>query len=189
MTHIHAKRYWLTGVQLFYSLYRFWHYPSSSRLRLSQFVILPPYHKQSNGTQLYSQVYQQVLSQEAVSELTVEDPNEAFDRLRDSADLKTLLQPGGVISQMKQEPEGLKAPLSRKRSEKWRAVAKIAKRQWSRLIEASGSAHGGPFTIAIDLHLPPYIHVDDPTSRARPCRRRRRESVSSASQSAHLQIQ
>ncbi|CAO1626685.1 unnamed protein product [Sympodiomycopsis kandeliae] len=117
------------------SLYRFWHYPSSSRLRLSQFVILPPYHKQGHGSQLYNQVYTQVLSDASVSELTIEDPNEAFDRLRDTADLKQLLLSGGIIDQMKGEAEGLNAPVEKMRSERWRSKAKIAKRQWSRLIE------------------------------------------------------
>ena len=135
-----------------FSLYRFWHYPSSSRLRLSQFVILPPYHKQSHGTRLYKQVYSQALSEDAVSELTIEDPNEAFDRLRDSSDLKTLLQPGGIISQMQEEEQGLKAPLRKDRSERWRARAKIAKRQWSRLIEVSQN---------VPLDVITYAHFAD----------------------------
>ncbi|CAO1620456.1 unnamed protein product [Parajaminaea phylloscopi] len=124
------------------SLYRFWHYPSSSRLRLSQFVILPPYHKQSHGSRLYAQCYARVLADEAVTELTVEDPNEAFDRLRDTADLKELLRPEGIIEQMSQESRNdgstgviLDAPLSRVASEVWRKRAKMAKRQWSRLVE------------------------------------------------------
>lgn len=122
-----------------HSLYRFWHYPSSSRLRLSQFVILPPYRKQAHGSRLYQQVYAQALAEDGVSELTIEDPNEAFDRLRDSSDLRTLLQPSGIIAQMKEEPAGLHAPLDRSRSEQWRIKAKIAKRQWNRLIEVSGA--------------------------------------------------
>ncbi|PWN25918.1 acyl-CoA N-acyltransferase [Jaminaea rosea] len=120
------------------SLYRFWHYPSSARLRLSQFIILPPYHKQGHGSRLYAHVYAQAQADEAVTELTIEDPNEAFDQLRDTCDLKTLLQPGGIVAQMKEEqPErgGIGAPLGKARSERWRLKAKIAKRQWSRLIE------------------------------------------------------
>lgn len=120
-----------------HSLYRFWHYPSSSRLRLSQFLILPPYHKQSHGTHLYQIAYSSTLESDSITELTVEDPNEAFDRLRDTADLKRLLAPGAIIDQMKAEEGGLCAPLQRARSERWRLQAKIAKRQWSRLIEVS----------------------------------------------------
>lgn len=119
------------------SLYRFWHYPSSSRLRLSQFVVLPPYHKQGHGSQLYSEVYRLALDDEAVTELTIEDPNEAFDRLRDTADLKTLLAPGGVIDQAREDGAGIRAPLDRAKSERLRAKAKLAKRQWNRLIEVS----------------------------------------------------
>lgn len=70
----------------------------------------------------------------------MEDPNEQFDRLRDTADLKTLLKPQGIVSRMKSEgqqsPSGsLAIPLKRQESEHWRKEAKLAKRQWQRLIE------------------------------------------------------
>lgn len=125
-----------------FSLYRFWHYPSSSRLRLSQFVILPPYHKQSHGSRLYSQCYSRALADDSVTELTVEDPNEAFDHLRDTADLKYLLRPGGLVQEMNNDKRSdgksggvLQPPISRVDSERWRLRAKMAKRQWNRLVE------------------------------------------------------
>lgn len=76
----------------------------------SQFVIVPPYQHQGHGCQsspfvctsffsaltpfaaaLYNAIYQYVLTQPAVVELTVEDPAEAFEDLRDRNDLAMLL--------------------------------------------------------------------------------------------------
>ncbi|KAK5956933.1 histone acetyltransferase 1 [Knufia fluminis] len=61
-----------------------------SRLRISQFLLLPPYQKSGHGSQLYRAIYNEVLSDPKISELTVEDPSEEFDQLRDSCDWKTL---------------------------------------------------------------------------------------------------
>lgn len=61
------------------------------RLRLSQFVIVPPYQQEGHGSALYSAIYRYVLSSPDIAELTVEDPVEAFEDLRDRNDLKMLL--------------------------------------------------------------------------------------------------
>ncbi|RPA80860.1 acyl-CoA N-acyltransferase [Ascobolus immersus RN42] len=61
-----------------------------SRTRLSQFVILPPYQRQGHGSVLYDTVYAQYLADPSVLEITVEDPNEAFDILRYARDLPRL---------------------------------------------------------------------------------------------------
>jgi histone acetyltransferase 1 len=60
-----------------------------SRERISQFVIFPPYQRQSHGTHLYNAMYN-TLTDPNVVELTVEDPNESFDDLRDWCDLPRL---------------------------------------------------------------------------------------------------
>lgn len=72
------------------SLYPFFYWPDKTRLRLSQFIILPPFQKQGHGSQLYRAIYNYVLSQDSVAELTVEDPAEAFEDLRDKNDLEML---------------------------------------------------------------------------------------------------
>ncbi|KAF8558516.1 acyl-CoA N-acyltransferase [Imleria badia] len=73
------------------SLYNFYCFPEKVRLRLSQFVILPPYQRQGHGSELYTAIYNFVVSRPDVSELTVEDPAEAFEDLRDRNDLRMLL--------------------------------------------------------------------------------------------------
>ncbi|KAG8758834.1 histone acetyltransferase 1 [Serendipita sp. 396] len=73
------------------SLYPFYFYPASTRLRLSQFVIVGPYQKQGHGSALYKAIHDFVLSSSRFAELTVEDPSEDFEDLRDKVDLRTLL--------------------------------------------------------------------------------------------------
>ena len=116
------------------SLYKFWCWPDSSRIRLSQFVILPPYQKQGHGGALYTTVYDQIRSRPAVSELTVEDPSEDFDRLRDGNDLRRLLDPGGFVETAKAAGK-LHAPVDAKWIESQRLDHKLAPRQWARVLE------------------------------------------------------
>ena len=131
----------------------------------SQFVILPPYQRQGHGctclpspekavpTQpsnqfpaaLYNAIYQRVVSQDHVSELTVEDPAEAFEDLRDRNDLKMLLglkqfmEEGfgtngsstvgkvGPIRRTKSSSGGkMGPPMNKAWAEKWRVQLKIA---------------------------------------------------------------
>lgn len=64
------------------TLYPFLFYPDKIRLRLSQFLILPQFHRLGLGSQLYRHVYQQILSDPGIVELTVEDPSEDFSIFR-----------------------------------------------------------------------------------------------------------
>lgn len=125
------------------SLYRFWCWPDKTRTRLSQFLILPPYQGQRHGTHLYNAVYQRIRANSAVCELTVEDPSEAFDRLRDTCDLAYLNKQADVLAH-------IHAPIDRT----WRCDArktyKIAPRQWSRLLDMLGL-----------LHLDPHAGADE----------------------------
>ncbi|CAE6404436.1 unnamed protein product [Rhizoctonia solani] len=73
------------------SLYPFWCWPDRVRLRLSQFVILPPYQHAGHGSALYNAIYQFALGRDQIVELTVEDPSEAFEDLRDRNDMERLL--------------------------------------------------------------------------------------------------
>ncbi|THV07996.1 histone acetyltransferase type B catalytic subunit [Dendrothele bispora CBS 962.96] len=139
------------------SLYNFYYFPEKTRLRLSQFVILPPYQRHGHGSELYKAIYQYVLAQPHVGELTVEDPAEAFEDLRDKNDLKMLLttegfmtegfgddalshgggrvgKPGKALSRSKGKGK-MGPPVEKGWAEKWRVKMKIAGRQFSRLIE------------------------------------------------------
>ncbi|EST05617.1 MOZ/SAS-like protein [Kalmanozyma brasiliensis GHG001] len=126
-----GSRYHFMG---YTSLYKFWCWPDSSRIRLSQFVILPPYQKQGHGGALYTTVYDQIRNRASVTELTVEDPSEDFDRLRDGNDLRRLLAPGGFVETAKAQGK-LHAPLDKEWIEGQRLAHKLAPRQWSRVLE------------------------------------------------------
>lgn len=116
------------------SLYKFWCWPDRSRIRLSQFVVLPPYQKQGHGGALYTTVYDQIRQRSNVAELTVEDPSEDFDRLRDGNDLRRLLSPGGFVEIAKAAGK-LHAPIDVQWNEARRLEHKLAPRQWARVLE------------------------------------------------------
>ncbi|KAF8744957.1 hypothetical protein AX14_011971 [Amanita brunnescens Koide BX004] len=140
------------------SLYNFYHFPEKVRMRLSQFIILPPYQRQGHGSELYNAIYQYIISQPHIAELTVEDPAEAFEDLRDKNDLRMLLsnsqfmeegfgkhtvshgggRVGGIGKGKKsaQTVTGkLYPPTNKAWAENWRRELKIAGRQFQRLTE------------------------------------------------------
>ncbi|KAF2200894.1 acyl-CoA N-acyltransferase [Delitschia confertaspora ATCC 74209] len=61
-----------------------------SRERISQFIILPPFQGQSLGARLYNAMFHFFIGKPYIYEITVEDPNEAFDDMRDYCDLAYL---------------------------------------------------------------------------------------------------
>jgi histone acetyltransferase 1 len=68
------------------SVYPFYAYPENQRLRISQFVIIPPYQKGGHGGKLLSCIYEYGKQNNAI-EVCVEDPAEEFQALRDKIDL------------------------------------------------------------------------------------------------------
>lgn len=61
-----------------------------SRSRISQFIILPPFQRGGNGSRLYNSIFDFYLKDSNTVEITVEDPNESFDAMRDLNDLVRL---------------------------------------------------------------------------------------------------
>lgn len=128
----------------FATIYSYFHYESAAlhdqlggpetkelatkrRQRISQFVVLPPYQKCGIGAKFYSTLYDLFLQNDTVFEVTVEDPSEAFDDLRDRCDLQRLLQ----------DPEfkELQLPLEIDALEKLRKEHKMVSRQFYRCVE------------------------------------------------------
>ncbi|KAJ3478279.1 hypothetical protein NLG97_g8622 [Lecanicillium saksenae] len=112
------------------------------RTRLSQFLILPPFQGSGLGSRLYKSIFEHYHKHSQTHEFTIENPNEAFDELRDTCDLKFLrtvpefaalrLNPAvkvgkkGLIPQLIKGGENLEAV---------RAKTKIAPRQFARVLE------------------------------------------------------
>lgn len=74
----------------FTAIYRFYHYPDSSRLRLSQILVLPPYQHKGYGRYLL-EVLNNVAVSEDVYDLTVEEPLDYFQHVRTCVDIPRLL--------------------------------------------------------------------------------------------------
>lgn len=118
-----------------------------SRERLSQFLILPPFQNGGHGQELYNTLYTYLTQPTNVREFTVEDPNEAFDDLRDLCDLlylrahvpdfaslriNTAIPPEALTST---SPIPTDLIVSSAVREKIRLETKIMPRQLDRLIE------------------------------------------------------
>lgn len=118
-----------------------------SRLRISQFLILPPSQKLGHGKALYDTIYGIIAADPTVHELTVEDPNEEFDVLRDTCDHRILFphfQLAGLRINTSPYPPTQKRPpprlptatlLPHDTLSSIRKQLKIAPRQFARLTE------------------------------------------------------
>jgi len=112
------------------------------RSRISQFIVIPTFQGKGVGSQFYQAIFSQYLNHPQTVEITVEDPNEAFDDMRDLCDLTYLrtvpeflklrintsikLPRDGAVPKDIIDPEAYEA-LRRK--------VKIAPRQFARVLE------------------------------------------------------
>ncbi|ELR24340.1 histone acetyltransferase type b catalytic subunit [Acanthamoeba castellanii str. Neff] len=109
-------RYSIVG---YATVYPFFSFPDQRRLRISQFLILPPFQKQGHGEQLLRAIYREAWGRtglyESVRDITVEDPSPEFKLLRDITDLRLCLESGFLkgVPGDKIDPEQLRAVQSR----------------------------------------------------------------------------
>ncbi|KAJ3027284.1 histone acetyltransferase 1, partial [Rhizophlyctis rosea] len=92
-----------------------------------QFLILKPYQSQGHGSTLYRTLFNNLLVRDDVTEITVEDPNEAFQDLRDKCDLRLLMG--------KKVFDGVVAPVGGEVVREVRRRFKMSKRQVERCME------------------------------------------------------
>ncbi|ORX72605.1 histone acetyltransferase type B catalytic subunit [Linderina pennispora] len=109
------------------TMYEFFHWPDSKRPRISQFLVLPPFQGQGHGSELYRYIYGMVKASPQYVDLTVEDPSESFDDMRDRNDMRYLLDHHAF--------DGLTAPVSPEDLHKLQIEYKISKRQMARCVE------------------------------------------------------
>ncbi|KAG0380175.1 histone acetyltransferase 1 [Mortierella sp. AD032] len=109
------------------NMYPYFYYPDQIRMRISQFLIMPPYQQQGHGSRLYQSLYTDFCSRKEIREMTVEDPNEEFSDMRDKNDMKHL-DSNGVF-------KDLQAPVKKDRIEQVAATYKLTKRQVARCFE------------------------------------------------------
>jgi len=112
------------------------------RTRISQFIIIPLFQGKGLGPRLYSHIFQTYIDHPQTDEITVEDPNEAFDDLRDIADLQYLrrlpefqalrINTAVTIPKTGPAPNNI---VDKAACDAVRAKAKIAPRQFARVLE------------------------------------------------------
>lgn len=119
---VHSFLYYSTGAQ-------FEATPNLTRARISQFAILPPYQHQRVGQGLYSVIMDYLTAQDTVKQVSVEDPNEGFDDMRDRADLARLSSD--------KEFQSLELPIDKTQLETLAEKFKMVQRQFSRCVEMS----------------------------------------------------
>lgn len=112
------------------------------RSRISQFIILPPFQSGGKGSLFYNAIFDYLYADPYTREITVEDPNEAFDDLRDINDLTRLrkderFQKLNLNSSLKINPKGPVPTklFDTKAYEDLRIKMKIAPRQFARVHE------------------------------------------------------
>lgn len=125
----------------FTTTYSYWKYPghllydateklaTKYREKISQFIVLPPFQSKRHGQHLYEAVVNDWLNDNSVEELTVEDPSEAFDDLRDRCDMERLLFQHGFLKSLG------KLPVTDEWIENARKQEKMEKRQFARCVE------------------------------------------------------
>eukprot|EP01080_Neovahlkampfia_damariscottae_P000317 gene317-6731_t len=69
------------------TVYPFYGYPDRTRLRISQFIILPPFQKQGHGSKLLKSIYNYAKQINSI-DVCVEDPSDDFQSLRDKIDFQ-----------------------------------------------------------------------------------------------------
>lgn len=106
-------------------------FTSNLRKRISQFVVLPAFQGCGVGGQFYSSLISLFLNDNTVKEISVEDPSEAFDDLRDRCDLTRISRNNTWTD----EPMFYAALTTPKWTEEAREKNKMTPRQFDRCIE------------------------------------------------------
>ncbi|KAI8993395.1 acyl-CoA N-acyltransferase [Pilobolus umbonatus] len=109
------------------TVYPFYCWPDKIRMRISQFLILPPYRKRGHGSMLYQKIYAMFKIRDEVTEITVEDPSEEFSDMRDRNDYRYLSKHHAF--------DGLKSPVPLSAYQAIGKEYKLTRRQVCRCIE------------------------------------------------------
>lgn len=117
--------------------YKYWNYLGAKsfdespklkyRAKISQFMIFPPYQGKGHGSNIYNLIVDTWMQDESILEITIEDPNESFDDLRDRNDLERLYR----LKLASKIP----STVSTEWMEEKQREFKLEKRQFNRLIE------------------------------------------------------
>ncbi|CAN4076893.1 unnamed protein product [Withania somnifera] len=105
----------------FAAVYRFHRYPESTRLRLGQILVVPPYQRKGYGRYLL-EVLNRVAVSEDVYDLTIEEPEDSLQHVRLCIDVERLL----VFDPIQQSLESVVSRLKKENPSKKSCVMKCA---------------------------------------------------------------
>ncbi|KAK3106449.1 hypothetical protein FSP39_020292 [Pinctada imbricata] len=111
------------------TVYNYYAYPEKIRPRISQVLVLPPFQKQGHCAQLIQTFYNDCYLRPEVLDITVEDPSENFQRVRDYVDVKNCL---GLVSF---QPDRLRNGFNDDMVREARDKLKLSRRQARRVYE------------------------------------------------------
>lgn len=74
------------------TVYNYYAYPEKIRPRISQALVLPPFQRQGHGATLIQTFYNGCYHRHDILDITVEDPSENFQRVRDFVDCKNCMR-------------------------------------------------------------------------------------------------
>lgn len=164
----------------FATAYNYWKYPGAEafdagsllvRKKISQFVVLPTHQGKRLGSDMYTHLFDLWHQDPQVVEIVVEDPSEAFDDLRDRADLTRL------VARKKVDIDGFSTLGAQVKFLQLQAEEKLEKRQLQRLLEMAALyclKHGSTKPLKKDVRLfvkrrlyeknkDALLDLDDPT--------------------------
>ena len=84
----------------FATVYEFYQYPDSTRARLSQIVVLPPYQRRGLGGKMLEAMRAR-RGEELCRSATVEDPTAQLQRIRDASDVRALTRRPSVMAEVR----------------------------------------------------------------------------------------
>lgn len=111
------------------TVYQYYAYPKNIRPRISQLLVLPPFQRQGVGAALLRTIYNHYLSMEEVLDITVEDPSQSFQYLRDFVDCQN------VSKLLSYQPKFLKEGFNEDMVKEARSKLKVNKKQARRIYE------------------------------------------------------
>ncbi|XP_055694695.1 histone acetyltransferase type B catalytic subunit [Lutzomyia longipalpis] len=111
------------------TVYQYYAYPEHVRPRISQLIVLPPFQKLGIGSRLIRTIYDHYESNKSVLDITVEDPSEDFQSIRNYIDAKLCIDLPAF------QPEKLRKGFSKDMVAEAKAKAKINSLQCRRIYE------------------------------------------------------
>lgn len=85
--YLNENQDWCYGVVAFSTVYEYYAYPSHTRPRISQLLVLPPFQRRGLAVYLINSIYKHYLKNDSVIDITVEDPTENCQAVRDFLDM------------------------------------------------------------------------------------------------------